>query len=271
MSAVAAVVRRELLVFSRYPSWILSIIIWPLLFPLLYLLAGRALTGPGGEGLPAFFRAAGTDNVRGFIVVGTTAWMWLNMTLWSVGTSLRTDQVRGVLESNWLTPTLRFSMLLGTATSQALISVLFLAISFAGFILVLGIRFDANLPAAGLVLVFSIPWIYGLGIAFAALVLRFKEANAMVYLVRGVFMVFAGISFPLSVLPGWMRGVAAYLPLTHTIEGARASLLTGAGPADLRASLGFLVWSGVALFAVGYVSFQAVDRIVRRQGSAGHY
>ena len=271
MSAVAAVVRRELLIFSRYPSWILSIIIWPVLFPLLYLLGSRALTGPGGEGLPAFVRAAGTDNVHGFIVVGTTAWMWLNLTLWSVGTSLRTDQVRGVLESNWLSPTARFSLLLGTAAGHALLSLLFLAISFADFTLLLGVRFEANLPGALAVLVASIPWIYGLGIAFAALVLRFKEANAMVYLVRGAFMVFAGISFPLGVLPGWMRGVAAYLPLTHTIEGARAALLTGAGPADLRASLSFLAWSGVALCAVGYVSFQAVDRIVGRQGSLGHY
>jgi ABC-2 type transport system permease protein len=271
MSAMIAVVRRELLVFSRYPTWILSMVIWPVLFPLIYLLGSRALTGPGGEGLPAFVRAAGTDNVRGFIVIGTTAWMWLNITLWSVGTSLRNDQVRGTLEGNWLTPTPRFALLLGTAASQALLSVLFLVVSFANFALLLGIRFEADLLGALAILAASVPWIYGLSIAFAALVLRFKEANAMVYIVRGVFMVFAGISFPLSVLPGWMRAAAAYLPLTHTIEGARAALLTGAGFSELRASLTFLIWSGVVLLALGYVSFQAVDRIVRRQGSVGHY
>jgi hypothetical protein len=33
----------------------------------------------------------------------------------------------------------------------------------------------------------------------------------------------------------------------------------------------FLIWSGVVLLALGYVSFQAVDRIARRQGSVGHY
>ena len=271
MSAMAAVVRRELLVFSRYPSWILSLVIWPVLFPLVYLLGSRALTGPGGEGLPAFVRATSTENVRGFIVIGTTAWMWLNIALWNVGTSLRNDQVRGTLEGNWLTPASRFALLLGTAASQAMLSVVFLAISFADFAFLLGIKFSPNLPAALAIVAASIPWIYGLSVAFAALVLRFKEANAMVYLVRGVFMVFAGISFPLSVLPGWMRTAAGYLPLTHTIEGARAALLSGAGFADLRPSLVFLLWSGLVLFTLGYVSFEAVDRIVRRQGSVGHY
>jgi ABC-2 type transport system permease protein len=271
VNAVAAVIHRELLVFSRYPSWVLSVVIWPVLFPLIYLLSSRALTGPGGEGLAAFVRAAGTDNIRGFIVIGTTAWMWLNMTLWSVGTSLRTDQLRGVLESNWLTPTPRFALLLGTAVSQALLSLVFLAVGFVGFTVLLRVDFKVNAAGALAVLVASIPWIYGLGIAFAALVLRFKEANAIVYFVRGVFMVFAGISFPLSVLPGWMRGVAGGLPLTHTIDAARAALLAGAGPGDLRGSLGFLLWSGALLCATGYVCFHTVDRIVRRQGSVGHH
>jgi ABC-2 type transport system permease protein len=197
--------------------------------------------------------------------------MWLNITLWSVGTSLRSDQLRGVLETNWLTPTPRFALLLGTAASQALLSLVFLAVSFVEFDVFLGVRFQANAAGALAVLAASIPWIYGLGIAFAALVLRFKEANAMVYFVRGVFMVFAGISFPLSVLPGWMRSIAAMLPLTHTIDGARAALLAGAGPHDLRGSLAFLLSSGALLFVAGYVCFQAVDRTVRRQGSVGHH
>ena len=66
MSAVAAVVRRELLIFSRYPSWILSLVIWPVLFLLVYLLGSRALTGPGGEGVPAFLTRTGTGNVAGY-------------------------------------------------------------------------------------------------------------------------------------------------------------------------------------------------------------
>lgn len=267
----AAVVRRELRIFLRYPSWVVGMIIWPVLFPLIYLFGSRALAGPEGQGLSAFARLAGTSNVQGFIVIGTTAWMWLNMTLWAVGTSLRTDQVRGVLESNWLTPAPRFALLLGTAASQAVLALAVLALSLVEFRVLLGIHFSASVGGAVAVVVLTIPWVYGLAMAFAAVVLRFKEANAMVYFVRGVFMVFAGITFPLTVLPGWMARIAAYLPLTHTIEAFRAALLQGAGPAALRAHLAFLFWSGMLLLAVGYYTFHTVDRLMRRAGTIGHH
>jgi ABC-2 type transport system permease protein len=268
---LSAVVRRELRIWSRYPSWIISLIVWPLLFPLVYLFGSRALAGPGGEGMVAFAASAGTANVAGFIVVGTTSWMWLNITLWGVGTSLRTDQVKGVLESNWLTPAPRFAMLLGTAASQAVIALAFLTLSLLQFRLILGIRFDPNAAGTFAVLALTVPWLYGLAMAFAAVVLRFKEANAMVYFVRGLFMIFAGITFPLAALPGWMREVAAALPLTYTIDGLRRALLSGAGPAALRPQLLVLLGSGLALMALGYALFQAMDRHMRRTGSLAHH
>jgi ABC-2 type transport system permease protein len=271
LRAVGAVARRELRVWARYPGWIVSLVVWPLLFPLLYLFGSRAFAGPGGEGMAAFTAAAGTDNVAGFIVVGTAAWMWLNITLWGVGTSLRADQVRGVLESNWLTPAPRFPLLLGTAASQAVIAAAFLALSLIEFRLVLGVRFQASAAGTLAVLVLTIPWLYGLGMAFAAVVLRFKEANALVYLVRGLFMVFAGITFPLAALPAWMRAVAAALPLTYTIDGLRRALLTGAGPGALREALLVLAASGAICGLLGYALFQAVDRHLRRAGSLAQH
>lgn len=271
LGAIWAVLRRELRIWSRYPSWIISLVIWPLLFPLVYLFGSRALAGPGGEGLAVFASSAGTDNIQGFIVVGTTAWMWLNITLWGVGTSLRMDQVRGMLESNWLTPAPRFALLLGTAASQAAIALVFLMISLVQFSLVLRIRFTPSATGVLAVLALTIPWLYGLGMAFAAVVLRFKEANAMVYFVRALFMIFAGITFPLGVLPGWMQRIAAALPLTHTIDGFRRALLQGASAADLRPELRVLLWSGILLVGLGYYAFQTMDRYMRRAGSVAHH
>lgn len=271
LSVIWAVARREWLIFLRYPSWIIGSIVWPVLFPLAYLFGARALAGPDGEGIAAFARTAGTANYVGFIVVGTTAWMWLNVTLWSVGTSLRNEQLRGTLESNWLTPAPRFFILLGSALAHAANFLIFLAIGGLEFILLLGIRVDADPLGALAVVALTVPWVYGLGMAFAALVLWVKEAQAMVYFVRAIFLVFAGMSFPVAVLPEWMQRVAAWLPLTHYIAALRMALLEHAAPAAMGPALIFLAWSGVLLLAGGYVAFVLVDRRARRTGGLAQH
>ncbi len=66
-----AVMRKETQVFFCYRSWIVGLMVWPVLFPLSYLFGGRALAGANGEGMAAFAEAASTTNYVGFIVIGT--------------------------------------------------------------------------------------------------------------------------------------------------------------------------------------------------------
>jgi len=118
LRAFWAVVRREWTVFIRYPSWIISLLIWPILFPMGYILTARALSGVDGSGLTTFQNSTGLTEYVGYIAVGTMIWMWQNIVLWAVGYSLRNEQMRGTLESNWLSPTWRFSYLLGSSLPQ---------------------------------------------------------------------------------------------------------------------------------------------------------
>lgn len=272
LRAVRAIARKEWLIFRRYPSWMLSVFVWPVLFPFGYIFTAKALGGPDGAALETFRSLTGTADYVGFIVVGSVLWMWLNMTLWDVGMYLRGEQMHGTLESNWLCPTWRVSLMLGGALMKLLISLVFLIISMLEFRLIFGVRVaGGDIGLALLVLLLVIPTIHGIGIAFASLVLRFKEANAMVFLVRGVFMIFCGITYPIAVLPGWMQGVAAALPLTYAIRDIRAVVLAGATFADIRSDL--LVLAGFALVipALGYTIFYLTERRSRRTGDLGQY
>ena len=60
-----AVFRREWTIFRRYPSWIIALFIWPIIFPAAYILSSRALAGPDGSGLALFQAAAGTADIIG--------------------------------------------------------------------------------------------------------------------------------------------------------------------------------------------------------------
>src|SRR3974377_2293573 len=129
LSALRAVVRREWTIFRRYPSWIIALFIWPIIFPMAYILSSQALAGPNNGGLLIFQHNAGTTDVIGYIVIGTIIWMWQNVVLWNVGFSLREEQLRGTLESNWLSPSWRFSLLLGNSAVQMVTMLIFIAVS----------------------------------------------------------------------------------------------------------------------------------------------
>jgi len=269
--AFLAVAKKEYFYFVRYPSWIISLLLWPLIFPLAYIFSARALSGPDGSGLALFTQRTGIPDYLGYVAVGTTIWMWQNVVLWGVGFALRNEQMRGTLESNWMSPSSRFSFLLGPSVIQFLSMVVFLIVSALEFALLFGMRLNGNPLLLLLVIAASIPSIYGLGIAFASMVITAREAQNFVFLVRGLVMIFCGITFPISILPGWMQAVAGWLPQTYMMHAIRAAALAQASFQDLLPDLLALVGFGIFWLAAGYVVFNWMEHRARQTGAIGQY
>ncbi len=271
LRALLAVARREWIIFVRYPTWIVALLVWPIIFPATYILTARALAGPDGSGLALFRAVAGTNDYIGYIVVGTTVWMWQNVALWNIGLALRNEQMRGTLETNWLSPAWRFWFLLGSGLTNGLTLALFVLISGLEFRLFYGVRLNGNLWLVLLMFIAAMPSIYGLGFVFASLVIAAKEANAFVFLVRGFVMVFCGITFPITMLPGWMQAISAWLPPTYVIRGIRNAALGGADLAALWPDLHALLAFGAGWLALGYLAFNWMERRARQTGAIGQY
>ncbi|HJR78902.1 MAG TPA: ABC transporter permease [Anaerolineales bacterium] len=269
--ALQAILQREWRIFTRYPSWVIALFIWPLIFPMMYILTARALSGPDGSGLAVFMQTTGASDFIGYIVIGTTVWMWQNIVLWDVGFSLRNEQMRGTLESNWLSPTWRFSYLLGHTGPQLISMLMFIGITALEFGLLFGVRLNGSVWMILLVMLAAIPSIYGLGFAFASLVITVKEANAFVFLIRGLVMIFCGITFPISLLPGWMQSIAKWLPQTYLIHGMREAAFSNAGIPELLPDLIPLLLFGTFWLVVGYSTFLWMERRARRTGAIGQY
>jgi len=271
LRALWAVVTREWIIFKRYPSWIIAMIIWPLIFPMMYILTARALSGQDGSGMAVFTQNTGANNFIGYIVVGTTVWMWQNIVLWDVGFGLRKEQMRGTLESNWLSPTWRFAYLLGQSGPQLVTMLTFISITALEFGLFFGVRLNGSASLALLVMLASIPAVYGLGFAFASIVITAKEANTFVFLVRGAVMIFCGITFPVTLLPGWMQSIATWLPQTYMIHGIRAAAFANASLADLMPDIKTLLYFGAFWVTLGYILFVNMERRARQTGAIGQY
>lgn len=269
--ALVAVMKREWVIFLRYPSWVISLFIWPIIFPLSYVFTAHALSGKDGIGMAQFQATTGVQDYTGYIAIGTIIWMWQNVVLWNIGYSLRNEQMRGTLESNWLTPTWRFAYLLGGSVPQLISMLMFLTVSAIEFVLVFGVRFEGSLWLTLLALLAAIPSVYGLGFAFASLVVNVKEANAFVFLVRGVMMVFCGITFPISILPDWMRPIADWLPQTYIIHAIRSASLSTQGLSAIATDLKMLALFGAFWLTFGYLIFNWMERRARRTGTIGQY
>ena len=271
LRAFGGVVRKEWIIFRRYPSWIIAMFVWPVIFPAVYIFTARALAGPNGAGMAIFNQTAGTADYLGYIAIGTIVWMWQNVVLWNVGFALREEQLRGTLETNWLSPTWRYSFLLGSSVTQLVTMCVFLTVSALEFWLFFGVRYNGNLGLVLLVILAAIPSIYGLGIAFASLVVTAKEAHTFVFLIRGMIMIFCGITYPLSVMPGWMQGVSRWLPQTYVIAAMRQAALGGASFTELLPDLVILLAFGVAWLVIGYLLFSVMERRARQTGAIGQY
>jgi ABC-2 type transport system permease protein len=271
LRALAMVTKKEWLYFIRYPTWIINMLIWPVIFPLGYLLSARALAGPDQSGLAVFIQRTGIQDYFGYIAIGTMVWMVQNVALWGVGFALRNEQVRGTLESNWMSPAWRFAFLFGPAGVHMFSMLTFLVVAAVEFALIFGVKYNGNILLVLLMILLSMPSVYGLAMAFASLVITAKEASNFVQLVRGVVMIFCGITFPISLLPGWMQGVARWLPQTYMIHGVRMAALAHASLTDLLPDITALIGFGAFWLATGYVVFTWMERRARQTGAIGQY
>jgi ABC-2 type transport system permease protein len=148
---------------------------------------------------------------------------------------------------------------------------MFFGVTVLEFGLFFGVRLNGSIWMILLMMLAAIPSIYGLGFAFASLVITVKEANAFVFLLRGIVMIFCGITFPVSLLPDWMQSIAKWLPQTYLIHGMRAAAFSNAGVKELATDLIALLLFGIFWLLTGYFMFVWMERRARRTGAIGQY
>jgi ABC-2 type transport system permease protein len=272
LRALAAAGLKSWRTSRRYPTNLVGLVIWPVILPLAYVLQADALAGGSAAAASAFASRTGTADVASFLFLGWAVYMWLSIILWGPGTALRTEQIRGSLEAQLVSPASRVVILFGPVVE----GMVWVLLVFGVVLLTLTLGFGLSigpLQVAGAVgvVVIGLPALYGLGALFAAVVLRFGEVHAPVQLVRGLFTAACGMTFPLAVLPGPAQALAAWLPPTYLIADVREVLLGGGAVHGLAMDLAIQIAMGVMLCALAIVAFRATERHARRGGSLAQY
>ena len=272
LRAFLAAARKELRQQRRYPTLFLGLLFWPVLLPATWVLMGHAYSGNDPQALAAFAERAGSTNVAGFVFIGYAMYMWLSTLLWGPGTALRQEQVRGSLEAVFVTPASRLVPLFGPGLAML--------IPMAATFVVMGVAlwlFFGVVPPLGAVLkaafvvVLGIPALYAIGALFAASVLRFGEVRPIVQLIRGMFVLTCGITFPVAMLPLWAQVWAWLMPPTYIVEDLRRLLLGGAGLGEAVPHIAIVLAIAMLTAVLAIIVFRALETSARRSGMLGRF
>lgn len=265
--AVLAVAKKDLTQMLRYPTWILSMLIWPLLFPIVYILGAVGLSGPSHSGLSAFNKAAGTTNFAAYIVIGTIVWSWINDTMWTFGSYLRDEQQRGTLEANWLCPVNKLCLLIGGGLVSFIQEIIVIIISLVEYSYLYKINFTGPIYNWIIIILIMCPAVYGLGALFASLILWLKQTNAVVNVVRGAVMILCGISFPITIMPKFMIFIAKLIPFTYGIDLSRQLMINNKSLSSASSNIFMCLLEGFILLVLGFFAFKRTEALVKNSGS----
>jgi ABC-2 type transport system permease protein len=271
LSIVLASARIRLLNISRYPGQLVVDIMIPIVFAAMPILLGRATGGPN---VGAVFEAnTGTENYSAYMLIGSSVFSIVSYAFWHVAFWLRWEQETGTLEAIYLAPVHRIWVLAGTALYSFLRSIVAVGVAFLlGMLILQADPLEGDLGIAlGFIFVGLIP-LYGVTLLFGALVLRVKEAGAMINLMQWGVTLLMGVFFPIAVFPPLLKTIALLFPPTWMTNGVRAALL-GVGYFFQEWYLDFAVLWVFMLIAplFGFWVFQQVETRIRRNEGVGTF
>jgi ABC-2 type transport system permease protein len=207
-----------------------------------------------------------------FAAIGIVVGLFIQFGLDRVSAAMRGEQLMGTLESVLVTPTSPATIQLGSVAFDLVYIPLRTAVFLGGITLAFGLHFSASglLPAL-LLLVAFIPFVWGLGVLTAALLLTFRRGGSIVGLGVVVLGLLSGVYFPLDLLPGWLTPIAEGNPVALAIEGMRDALLGGSTLADVGTTVLLLIPLSAVSLTIGLGAFRLAVRRERRLGTLGLY
>jgi ABC-2 type transport system permease protein len=207
-----------------------------------------------------------------FVLVGVAFFDYMGVSMNLFDASLEQARRNGTLESILVTDTSLPVVLTGAAAYPFVLMSLRTLVYLAWGAILFGFPAGgANWIGAAVVLAVSVLAFTGLGILSSSYLLLFKRGNPAKWLLLGVSGVLGGLMYPVSILPGWLQKLAAIIPVTYSLQGLRAALLTGADFRALLPNILALSIFAVILLPVSFIVFGWALRRTKISGTLTHF
>lgn len=207
----------------------------------------------------------------GFLVVGLITFGFVQTAVGALHGALGGEISTGSFEALLSTPTSLPAILTGMVGQAFSMSVIRSALVFCA-----ALAYGAHVvwsggPAAIAVLILIVLAYLPLGLISAALVLAFRTTGPFPGGVLAASALLGGVYYPSNVVPSWLQGVSAFVPLRYGLHALRRSLLDGASLSSSVSDLSMLVLFSVVFFVFGIVAFLAALRYAKSAGTLAQY
>jgi ABC-2 type transport system permease protein len=232
-------------------------------FYFLSTLVGGAMAGPleiyGGEYFP-------------FVLIGLAFSTYMMLGLQTFSQRIREGQMMGTLEIMLLSPT-RLSIILLASSIWAYVfgSVRVLIIFILAAIVFTTSFAQANLLAAAVILLLSVISFASIGIISAAFIIVLKKGDPIAWAFGGLSTLLSGVFYPVAVLPDWLQGFSALLPLTYALNAMRLAVLQGYSVYELRFDILALLGFSAVFLPLAILSFRFAVKRAKTEGSLVQY
>jgi ABC-2 type transport system permease protein len=212
------------------------------------------------------YQYGGRPNLSMYAVIGAGMIGIWNNNLWTSGSIVQDERRSGTLELLLAAPTSLEIVLLGKSLSNAMASLLALAITIATGLLAYRLPLEIEYPwaFAGAVLLTLVSMTM-LGLLLGSLFVLARAAGNLSTVLNYPIFILSGLTFPLTVLPIWIR------PLSYSLVSTwgNLALARSAGAiAESSIPITYLALGGLSLvyFLAGHYLYRLIERIVRERG-----
>ena len=264
-----ALSKKEFIYYTRYPlNPVFDFITFaPVVFTYVFL----GFTLVGGPNSFSFERLTGTQDYISYILIGMIINMYTNSSIGTVGGSLREEMLQGCLESCWMAPIKRFTLL----TGRIFFNLVFISAIALGNAAIIWATLSPkwSVPLLPLVCVVGMMLIcnYSLGILTAGLMILHKKVGPLVGFMSSLITFFSGAYFPITLLPEWIRWASYLIPSTYVIKETRQLLLLGQVPNMFLYDMVVLAIASCLFIIFSYTVFKKLERRARRLGTIAYY
>lgn len=261
LNASYAFVERNFRAVRRYWGWEIAFLVYAIVNALTI-----AYIAPGGAVVAG--TAFDSQALILYLVVGTIVWAYLNGVFDNVAFMISWERWEGSIESTFMAPARRLSLLLGSSAFAVVYSLL-------RSIVILGavaLFFDLDLGRAnwlGTLAALAIGSVsfLGVGIMASALPLLFLERGTqMTIVVQAALLLVSGVFYPVEVLPAWLQALSRISPATYVLKTMRAAVLDGAPVSELAPDFVPLAIITVVSLPLGMWVFRQAERYALRTG-----